>query len=63
MHIITESDWDVSNVVENDGVFIDCINLIGSNGIHYDTNHTDYTFARINKEGEPSYITKKNSIS
>ena len=44
-----------------DHVFKGCEKLVGGNGTTYDASHIDYTYARIDKEGEPGYFTAKGS--
>ena len=40
-------------------MFTGCTSLIGGNGTHYDSNHTDKTYARIDLPGAPGYFTAK----
>lgn len=42
-------------------MFRDCSNLIGGNGTLYDSSHTDAEYARIDKPGQPGYLTQKTS--
>ena len=59
---ITVSDlWSTVSVTEGDEMFIGCTNLVGGNGTVYDPNHTDYTYARIDRVGEPGYLTDINA--
>lgn len=46
---------------DGDDTFNGCINIVGGNGTVYDPNHVDYTYARIDKEGEPGYFTLARS--
>ena len=53
--------WTTTNLTQSKDVFKDCTHLVGGAGTHYDANHTDYTYARIDKPGEPGYLTDKNA--
>ena len=61
-----ETKWSTAKVAsynyeEGSGVFINCNNLIGGNGTVFDAYHTDYEYARIDKPGQPGYLTDKNA--
>jgi surface protein len=59
---ISVSDlWSTVSVTQGDGMFTGCTKLVGGNGTVYDENHTDYTYARIDREGEPGYLTGVNA--
>ncbi|MBR3472763.1 MAG: BspA family leucine-rich repeat surface protein [Prevotella sp.] len=59
---ISVSDlWSTVSVTQGDGMFTGCTNLVGGNGTVYDANHTDHTYARIDREGEPGYLTGVNA--
>lgn len=49
------------------GTFYNCTSLIGGNGTTYSSEHFSSDYARIDKDGEPGYLTlkakKKNTIS
>ena len=53
--------WSTANVTSGDEMFYLCTSLVGGNGTSYDGNHTDHTYARVDKEGTPGYFTHKNS--
>ena len=40
-------------------MFYKCINLVGENGTKYSSVNTDATYARIDKNGEPGYLSVK----
>ena len=61
--IFVRSEWDTANVTDGVGMFLSCAKLIGGNGTVYDENHVDYTYARIDKPGEPGYFTGKNAAT
>jgi len=42
-------------------MFRSCTNLVGGNGTQYDSNHIDAEYARIDKEGQPGYLTQKSA--
>ena len=55
--------WTTSAVMEGNGIdmFSECINLVGGKGTHYDPDHTDYTYARIDGGPDsetPGYFTR-----
>ncbi len=45
----------------SDQLFRSCTNLVGGNGTLYDSNHTGAEYARIDKEGQPGYLTQKSA--
>ena len=58
--IYAKSSWNLRSLDNSSArylVFNDCVNLVGGNGTKYDSNHIDYTYARIDKDGEPGYFT------
>ena len=61
--IYANDNWSNVNVMSGDGMFIGCTKLIGGNGTAYDASHTDYTYARIDKPGEPGYFTDMNAAT
>lgn len=42
-------------------MFRSCTSLVGGAGTSYDENHTDYVYARVDKNGQPGYFTGKSS--
>lgn len=61
--IYAGSGWSTKNVMNDWGrdMFDGCVSIIGGNGTTYDAEHTDYTYARIDKDGEPGYFTLAES--
>ena len=52
--------WTTANLTESPDVFKDCAALVGGAGTHYDPDHTDYTYARIDggpNSQMPGYFT------
>ena len=57
---VDEGNWNTENVSSSDYMFSHSINLVGGNGTKYDENHTDYEYARVDKPGQPGYLTQKS---
>jgi len=54
--------WTTANLTESPDVFKGCTSLVGGKGTHYDPDHTDYTYARIDggpNSQTPGYFTRK----
>ena len=51
--------WNISNGIydSNSRTFLNCTSLVGGNGTTYDSSHTDSTYARIDTESTPGYLT------
>ena len=43
----------------SNNIFSNCIALVGGNGTTYDANHTDDSYAHIDKADNPGYFTEK----
>ena len=58
-----ESKWSTANVTDGSNMFDACNNLMGGNGTLYGLNHshTDHEYARIDKEGQPGYLSVAGS--
>ena len=56
--IIAGDKWSTDKVTEGDYMFGECTSIVGGNGTTYDENHTDPSYARIDKEGQPGYFTQ-----
>ncbi len=52
-----ETKWSTDKVKSGDNMFRDCAKLVGGNGTAYNSAHTDYKYARIDKPGQPGYFT------
>ena len=60
--IYASDGWSTENVQDGYGgysMFLWCTNLVGGQGTAYDENHTDHEYARIDKPGQPGYLTWK----
>jgi len=66
--IFAGNEWNTVEVENNTEVnsetmmFVDCTSLVGGAGTHYDPDHTDYTYARIDggpNSQTPGYFTRK----
>ena len=53
--------WDTSKITNSDNMFDNCTSLVGGNGTVYQFNHTDATYAVIDKPGTPGYLTDVNT--
>ena len=54
---ITGKGWTTKNVTNSDRMFYNAGNLVGGNGTKFNSSYIDATYARIDKEGEPGYLT------
>ena len=59
--IIAGDKWSTDKVTEGDYMFGECTSIVGGNGTKFDENHTDPSYARIDKEGQPGYFTQGSS--
>ena len=57
--IYVSDGWSVDNVEDSYDMFWGCNKLVGGNGTKYDPNHLDVAYARIDKSGQPGYLTGK----
>ena len=66
--IFAGNEWNTVEVENNTEVnsetmmFVDCTSLVGGAGTHYDADHIDYTYARIDggpNSQTPGYFTRK----
>ena len=53
----TGKGWTTKNVTDSNNMFTGATKLVGGNGTKYNSSYTDATYARIDKEGEPGYLT------
>ena len=58
----TDTGWTTKSVTNSTNMFTHCTNLVGGNGTKYDDSHIDKEYARIDKYGEPGYLTNKNPV-
>ena len=57
--IYVGDSWDMSKVEGSGGMFSGCVSLVGGNGTVYDENHTDVTYACVDADETPGYLTYK----
>ena len=58
------SDWSTVSLEDGEGnnMFTDCNALVGGAGTHYNSSHTNYTYAHIDGgTANPGYFTDKNA--
>ena len=55
----TNKGWITAAVTNSDKMFVACSKLVGENGTKYSSANTDATYARIDKNGEPGYLSMK----
>ena len=58
----TNEGWTTEAVTDSENMFQDCSNIVGQNGTVYASAHIDKEYARIDKEGQPGYLTNKNPV-
>ena len=49
----------LTNVGNAAKLFHQCNKLVGGNGTKWDSNHIDYTYAKIDRDGTPGYLSLK----
>ena len=54
----TEKGWTTKNVTDSGDMFTGATKLVGGNGTKFNSICIDATYAKIDKEGEPGYLTK-----
>ena len=54
----TGKGWTTKNLTRSSKMFLDATNLVGGNGTVYNSSNVNATYARIDKEGEPGYLTR-----
>ena len=55
----TNKGWTTDAVTDSRNMFYDCGKLVGENGTKYSSANKDATYARIDKDGEPGYLSMK----
>ena len=53
----TEKGWTTKNVTDSGDMFTGATKLVGGNGTKFNSICIDATYAKIDKEGEPGYLT------
>ena len=56
----TGKGWTTKNVTDSSNMFSGATKLVGGNGTKFNSSNVDATYARIDKEGEPGYLTDIN---
>ena len=60
--IYVGDDWDTGSLDSSEGMFKDCVSLVGGMGTTYDANHVDDEYAHIDGgPSNPGYFTAKNA--
>lgn len=57
---VDEELWSTEKVVNIEALFYGCTSLVGGNGTSYSESFIDHTYARVDKPGQPGYLTDKN---
>lgn len=57
----TGNGWTTKNVTNSYNMFTGATKLVGGNGTKFNSSYIDATYARIDKEGEPGYLTDINN--
>ena len=61
---VAGTGWTTSAVTDSSDMFTGSTKLVGQNGTAYSSSHVDAEYARIDKEGEPGYLTDiKNKVN
>ena len=55
--IYVSDNWSIENVSSGNRTFLDCLNLVGGNGTAYSPSNTTALYARIDKTGQPGYLS------
>ncbi len=62
--IYVGNEWSMAKIsnTSGEGMFSECVSLVGGAGTTFDANHTDYTYAHIDGgSSNPGYFTDKNA--
>lgn len=58
--IIVSTSWSTAKVTSSENMFSGWTSLVGGNGTECDgTNNIDKTYARVDADGTPGYLTLK----
>ena len=55
------SGWSTSNVSNSSEMFEGCTSLVGGNGTTFNSSHIDASFAHVDSENDPGYLTGATS--
>ena len=56
--IFVENGFSTKNLKHGNDMFSNCTSLIGMNGTKYSSDHTDSTYAVVDREGHPGYFSQ-----
>ena len=56
--LVDEELWSTEKVTDSQYMFSHCYSLVGGNGTSYSESFIDHTYARVDKPGQPGYLTK-----
>ena len=60
MTIYAGDGWSTAEVTHGEGMFSDCVSLVGGAGTRWDDRHTNYMYAHIDEGSDyPGYFTAK----
>lgn len=59
--LVDSNIWDVSNVIQSDNMFLNDINLVGTNDFGYESSIVDATYAKIGNNVDSYLIDIKES--
>ena len=57
-YILVSEKWNTDNVTSSSGMFYWCSSLTGENYTGYDSTYTDKTYARLDTEETPGYLSE-----
>lgn len=57
--IYAGDEWTMDRVITHKDMFENCKKIVGGNGTTYNSSYTNATYARIDREGTPGYLTYK----
>ena len=52
-----DTGWTTKTVTSSANMFTNCSKIVGGNGTIFNSNYIDATYARIDKSGNPGYLT------
>jgi surface protein len=56
-------DWSTASVTSSAGMFTGCNSLVGGNGTAHNSSYTDKTYARVDADGTPGYLSYLTAIA
>ena len=55
----TDASFDTDTLIHDDQMFAGDGNIRGENGTTYDKNHTDSSYAKVDRDSDPGYFTER----